>query len=110
MEYADENIARLESVKRSQKLVQTSELNDFCVNEYLERSTEFIQQTSLHDRELESEIEVLKTITEFNNPHEQIQVTKIPKLTKITMRKELNDDFGLGFLIVLCELKFKSFW
>ena len=46
MEYADENIARLESVKSSQKLIQTNELNDYCVNEYLERSTEFIQQSS----------------------------------------------------------------
>ena len=98
MEYADENIARLEAAKSCQKLIQTNELNDYCVNEYLERSTEFIQQTCLHDRELESEIKALKTITEFDNPHEQIQITKIPKLMKITMRKELNEDFGLGFI------------
>ena len=98
MECADENIARLEAAKSCQKLIQTNELNDYCVNEYLERSTEFIQQTCLHDRELESEIKALKTITEFDNPHEQIQITKIPKLMKITMRKELNEDFGLGFI------------
>ena len=105
MEYADENIARLEAAKSSQKLIQTNELNDFCVNEYLERSTEFIQQTCLHDRELESEIEALKTITEFDNPHEQIQITKIPKLRKITMRKELSEDFGLGFIVLILDLK-----
>ena len=98
MEYADENIARLEAAKSCQKLIQNNELNDYSVNESLERSTEFIQQTCLHDRELESEIKALKTITEFDNPHEQIQITKIPKLMKITMRKELNEDFGLGFI------------
>ena len=101
MEYADENIARLEAAKGSQKLIQTNDLNDYCVNEYFERSTEFIQQTCMHDREVESEIEALKTITEFDNPHEQIQITKIPKLSKITMRKELNEDFGIGFLVGL---------
>ena len=108
MEYADENIARLEAAKSCQKLIQTNELNDYCVNEYLERSTEFIQQTCLHDRELESEIKALKTITEFDNPHEQIQITKVPKLMKITMRKELSEDFGLGFIVLI--LDFKAFF